>query len=104
MAEQILTPTEALAEKITGGDLQEGKGQLATAQEQSIACCDHRAITRLADENHWPVETGNRSLHPWRCRPRQDHVDGYVHRLLTAMVVRSAGACIFTISWCWPGI
>ena len=33
MAEQILTPTKALAEKITGGDLQEDAGQLATAQE-----------------------------------------------------------------------
>ena len=33
MAEQILTPTKVLAEKITGGDLQEDAGQLATAQE-----------------------------------------------------------------------
>ena len=33
MAKQILTPTEALAEKIAVGDLQEDAGQLATAQE-----------------------------------------------------------------------
>ncbi len=60
MAEQILTLTEALAEKIAVGDLEEDEGQLATAQEldklhTAIIECQSRGFLKKLISRTKPV-------------------------------------------------
>ena len=107
MAEQILTPTKALAEKITGGDLQEDAGQLATAQELDqlraaiIECQSRGLLTKIIGRTK-PV-TGL-YIHGGVGRGKTMLMDMFFASCPMAVVVRSAGACIFTISWCWRRI